>query len=96
MSRNIAILLTICLVSLRAESRPQDNAKTVLQHNLRASVVSVISYGIDGSILAHGVGFFVSERGDVLTRGSLIAPEAVRTEIKTLDNVVYHDQLSPS
>lgn len=67
----------------------QESAKPNLRDTLRASVVSVISYDIDGSILVRGSGFFVSERGDVLTRKSLIPSDATRTEVVTSDNKVY-------
>ena len=83
----MATLALILFFGLSATQ--EEGAKSNLKDNLRASVVSVISYDIEGSILVRGSGFFASERGDVLTRKSLIPAEAARTEVVTSDNKVY-------
>ena len=84
----MSIIPLILFVSLTA-TQAQQSAKTSVKDTLRASVVSVISYDNAGTILVRGSGFFVSERGDVLTRRSLIPPDAARTEVVTSDNKVY-------
>ncbi len=84
----MAIITIILFFGLTA-TQVQESAKSNLRDNLRASVVSVVSYDIGGSVLVRGSGFFVSERGDVLTRASLIPSEAARTEVVTSDNRVY-------
>lgn len=84
----MAIIPTILLFLLIATQVPE-SARPNPRDNLRTSVVSVISYDIHGSILVRGSGFFVSKRGDVLTRRSLIPAEATRTEVVAPDNKVY-------
>ena len=68
------IILTISFFALTA-APVQESVKPSLRDQLRASVVSVISYDFGGTILVRGLGFFVSKRGDVLTRRSSAAME---------------------
>src|SRR3989442_16045630 len=76
-------------LSLIGALQISENAHTNSRHSLRESIVAVVSYGSDGNILASGSGFFVSERGDVLTRRSLIPSDAARTEIITSTHKVH-------
>jgi Trypsin-like peptidase domain/Gram-negative bacterial TonB protein C-terminal len=76
-------------LSLIGALQTSEGAHTNSRHSLRESIVAVVSYGSDGNILARGSGFFVSERGDVLTRRSLIPSDAARTEVITSTNKVY-------
>lgn len=83
------IRLIVLLSFFTIGSRGQDQAQRALPPTLRHSVVSVISYHADGSMLTHGTGFFISESADILTRSSLIPPEAEHTEILTADGKTY-------
>lgn len=89
MANRLTLILTICFFSLASESHAQRGSNTVLKDNLRASVVSVISYSADGNVLSRGAGFFISAEGDVLTRRSLVPSEAARTEVMTAEGAVY-------
>ena len=84
----MAIILVAVFFSLSPQ-QARDSAKPNLKDILRASVVSVISYDAGGNILVRGSGFFVSESGEVLTRKSLIPPDAGRTEVVTTDAKTY-------
>jgi Periplasmic protein TonB, links inner and outer membranes len=81
--------VTAYLLSFAMVSQGQNDSKAAIKAKLSSSTVSVISYDSNGDVLAHGAGFFVSEMGDVLTRGSLIPSEASRTQIKTPDGKTH-------
>ena len=83
------IVFVVHLVGLAGASSGQERAGSAVSEGLRPAVVGVVSYDADGKAVARGSGFFVSERGDILTRRSLIPKEAVRAEVTTSDGKVY-------
>jgi hypothetical protein len=83
------ILLLVWLVSFPIAAQAQEKAQGSLAASFRQSVVAVISYSKDGSMLRRGAGFFISEEGDIMTLASLLPSDADHTEVITSDGKAY-------
>ncbi|HEX8183947.1 MAG TPA: TonB family protein [Blastocatellia bacterium] len=82
---NVFLPVLFVIVAGAHSSQAQTNPGSSDKNHYQSSVVSVISYGKDGSVLARGTGFFVSASGDVMTDKDLLPDGTSRTEIKTSD-----------
>ena len=79
-----AFLFLILLVSpvMGQEDLP------VLIKKVESSIVVIVTYGKDGSMLGQGTGFFVNKEGDVITN-SHVLQEASRAVIRMTDGKEY-------
>lgn len=66
----------------------QDNAQGI-DKSLSKAVVTVIAYDKSDNVLSRGTGFFVSDRGDLLTRRRVFPAGTYRSEVKTQDGNTY-------
>jgi hypothetical protein len=87
MRQRLIVLITIVLLTA-VTAHAQENLQEVAKQSL-PSVVTVIAYNKAGDVISRGTGFFVSERGDLLTRRRVFPAGTHRSEVKTKDGDTY-------
>ncbi len=73
-----------CFFVLAASSALSQEGLPVLIKKVESSIVVVLTYGKEGSMLGQGTGFFVDQEGDVITNAHVLQG-ASRAVIKTTD-----------
>jgi len=80
------IVLLIC-VTVFSSSLAEDNLPAIVK-KIQPSVVVILAYDEEGEILDQGSGFFINERGDVITNRHVLEG-AYNAEVRTADGKVY-------
>ncbi|MEO0162068.1 MAG: trypsin-like peptidase domain-containing protein, partial [candidate division WOR-3 bacterium] len=65
----------------------QDGLNPIIK-NVQPSVVSILTYDIEGKNIGQGIGFFISQNGDIITAYHVLLG-ASSAEIKTIDGKRY-------
>ena len=65
----------------------QENLPGLIK-KVESSIVMIVTYGKDGNMLGQGSGFFIDEKGDVITN-SHVLQDASRATVKTTDGEEY-------
>ena len=86
--RPIIVVLVYLLLGLGADSALAQESLPQLIKRIQPGVVTVIGYDTNGKVIRLGSGFFINNRGQVITNGHVIYGVA-RAEVKTADGVHY-------
>ncbi|MCX5891901.1 MAG: S1C family serine protease [Deltaproteobacteria bacterium] len=86
--RPIIVVLALVFLGLGADSaRAQENLPQLIKR-IQPAVVTVIGYNSTGRVIRLGSGFFINDRGHLITNGHVIYGVA-RAEVKTADGAHY-------
>ena len=80
----ISLLLTFLVITV---SLAQDNPPALIQR-ISPSVLVLLTYDEKGETLGQGSGFFINERGNIITNRHVL-DGAIRAEVKTVEGRTY-------
>lgn len=84
---SIAILALVVLGLGTGSARAQEDLPQLIK-KIQPAVVTIIGYNANGKVVHVGSGFFINDRGQVITAGHVLYGVA-RAEVKTADGAHY-------
>jgi tetratricopeptide (TPR) repeat protein len=80
-------MVLLVMVAVFSISFAQDNLPSIIKE-IQPSVVVILTYDNENKILSQGSGFFINERGDVITNRHVLVG-ASSAEVKTANGKIY-------
>jgi len=84
----IRIVFLICLTIFSSSLTIAQEDLTAIVKRISPSVVVILAYDKEGKLYGQGSGFFINEKGYIITNGHVLE-RANRAEVKTADGNIY-------